>query len=79
MIFTIICYMLHCVMADFLFIKKKKEMEPQEVISQSYARSERRRETRREASRRSTQRAYCHSHIGQQNNSITREIWILAM
>ena len=41
--------------------------------------SERRRETRREASRRSTQRASCHSHMGKQNNIITREILILAM
>ena len=41
--------------------------------------SERRRETRREASRRTTQRASCHSHMGNQNNIITREILILAM
>ena len=32
-----------------------------------------------EASRRSTQRASCHSHMGKQNNIITREILILAM
>ena len=41
--------------------------------------SERRREAQREASRRSTQRASCHSHMGKQNNIITREILILAM
>ena len=41
--------------------------------------SERRRETRREASRRSPQRASCYSHMGKQNNIITREILILAM
>ena len=39
--------------------------------------SERRQETRREASRRSTQRASCHSHMGKQNDIITREILIL--
>ena len=41
--------------------------------------SERRRETPREASRLSTQRAFCHSHMGKENNIITREILILAM
>ena len=40
---------------------------------------ERRRETRRETSLQSTQRASCHSHMGEQNNIITREILILAM
>ena len=39
--------------------------------------SERRRETRHEASRRSTQRAFFHSHMGKQNNIITRETLIL--
>ena len=41
--------------------------------------SERRRETQRETSLRSTQRASLYSHMGKQNNNITREILILAM
>ena len=41
--------------------------------------SERRGETRREASRRSTQGSSCYSHMGEQNNNITREILILAL
>ena len=60
-----------------------KERNPQTlmkvVMCRSYLISERRRERRREASRRSTQGASCHSHMGKQNNIITREILILAM
>ena len=48
-------------------------------ISISRVISERRRETLREASRRSTQRASCYSHMGKQNNIITRELLSLAM
>ena len=77
-----------CVGKEIIALKKVKNIKQRDLNAFFFTKklediktfiSVLRRETRREASPRSTQRASCHSHVGKQNNIITRAILISAM